>query len=133
MGITLWVLQILLALAFFAHGWLLLMPPPEIAAQMLASLPRWFWVFLGAAEILAAIGLMLPGLTRILPGLVPASAAGIVVVMVSATIWHIVRGEVSSAAITLVLLAMATFTAYARWRIAPIPPRQSRTTVTSRR
>jgi hypothetical protein len=133
MGITLWVLQILLALAFFAHGWLLLMPPPEIAAQMLASLPRWFWVFLGAAEILAAIGLTLPGLTRILPGLVPASAAGIVVVMVSATIWHIVRGEVSSAAITLVLLAMATFTAYARWRIAPIPPRQSRTTVTSRR
>ena len=132
MGITLWVLQILLALAFFAHGWLLLMPPPEIAAQMLASLPRWFWVFLGAAEILAAIGLTLPGLTRILPGLVPASAAGIVVVMVSATIWHIVRGEVSSAAITLVLLAMATFTAYARWRIAPIPPRQSRTTVTSR-
>jgi hypothetical protein len=133
MGITLWVLQILLALAFFAHGLLLLMPPPEIAAQMLASLPRWFWVFLGAAEILAAIGLTLPGLTRILPGLVPASAAGIVVVMVSATIWHIVRGEVSSAAITLVLLAMATFTAYARWRIAPIPPRQSRTTVTSRR
>jgi hypothetical protein len=133
MGITLWVLQILLALAFFAHGWLLLMPPPEIAAQMLASLPRWFWVFLGAAEILAAIGLTLPGLTRILPGLVPASAAGIVVVMVSATIWHIVRGEVSSAAITLVLLAMATFTAYARWRIAPIPPRQSRTTVPSRR
>ena len=133
MGITLWVLQILLALAFFAHGWLLLMPPPEIAAQMLASLPRWFWVFLGAAEILAAIGLTLPGLTRILPGLVPASAAGIVVVMVSATIWHIVRGEVSSAANTLVLLAMATFTAYARWRIAPIPPRQSRTTVTSRR
>jgi hypothetical protein len=68
MNITLWVLQVLLAAAFFAHGWLLLMPPPEIAAQMLAELPRPFWVFLGVAEVLAAVGLTLPGITRILPG-----------------------------------------------------------------
>jgi len=123
MNVTLWVLQVVLAAAFFAHGWLLLMPPPEIAAQMTAELPRWFWVFLGVAEILAAIGLTLPGITRILPGLVPAAAAGVVIVMISATIWHVVRGEFSSAAITAVLLVMATFTAYARWRVVPIRPR----------
>ena len=125
MNIMLWVLQVLLAVAFFAHGWLLLMPPPEIAAQMTASLPRWFWVFLGVAEVLAAFGLTLPGVTRIVPWLVPAAAAGIMVVMISATIWHLARGEFSSAAITTVLLAMATFTGYARWRIAPIRPRQA--------
>lgn len=123
MNITLWVLQVLLAVAFFAHGWLLLMPPPEIAAQMNASLPRWFCVFLGWAEILAAVGLTLPGLTRILPWLVPCAALGVMIVMISATVWHLVRGEFSSAAITALLLLMATFTAYARWRIAPIRPR----------
>ena len=123
MNITLWILQVLLAVAFFAHGWLLLMPPPEIAAQMNAELPRWFWVFLGVAEVLAAVGLTLPGLTRIFPWLVPAAAVGVMIVMVAATIWHVVRGEWASAGITAVLLAMATFTAYARWRIAPIRPR----------
>jgi uncharacterized membrane protein YphA (DoxX/SURF4 family) len=65
MNIGLWILQLLLAFVFLAHGWLFLAPPPEIAAQMNASLPRWFQLFLGAAEILAAIGLTLPGLTRI--------------------------------------------------------------------
>ena len=123
MNIVLWVLQVLLAAAFLAHGLLLLMPPPEIAAQMNAELPRWFWVFLGVAEVLAAVGLTLPGMTRVMPSLVPAAAAGVVIVMISATIWHLVRAEYSSAAITAVLLAMATFTAYARWRLAPIRAR----------
>jgi putative oxidoreductase len=123
MNILLWVLQALLAAAFFAHGMLLLMPPAEIAAQMNAELPRWFWVFLGVAEVGAAIGITLPGVTRILPGLVPTAAAGIMIVMISATIWHVVRGELSSAAITLLLLIMATYVAYMRWRVKPFPAR----------
>jgi uncharacterized membrane protein YphA (DoxX/SURF4 family) len=120
MNILLWVLQVLLALAFFAHGWLFLMPSPEVAAQMNASLPRWFQLFLGVAEVLAAVGLILPGVTRTLPWLVSWAAAGVVVVMISATVWHLLRDEFASAAITAVLLAMAAFTAYGRWRIAPI-------------
>src|SRR5262245_33181894 len=127
MNIVLWILQVLLAAAFFAHGWLVLAPPPDIAAQMLAALPRWFWVFLGIAEILAAIGLTLPGLTRIQPWLVAWAAIGIMIVMVSATIWHIARNEMSSAAITFMLLVMATFVAYARARVMPIRPRQAAT------
>ena len=126
MNIVLWILQFLLAAAFLAHGLLLLAPPPEIAVQMNASLPRAFWVFLGWAEILAAVGLTLPGIARILPGLVPAAAAGVMIVMVSATIYHIARTEISSALITLLLLAMATFVAYGRWRLLPIRPRASR-------
>lgn len=125
MNIALWILQVLLALAFVAHGLLLLAPPPEIAAQMNAELPRWFWVFLGVAEVLAAVGLTLPGITRILPWLVPGAAAGVMLVMVFATLWHLMRAEYSSALITLVLLAMATVTAYARWRIVPIRPRST--------
>ena len=123
MKILLWLLQVLLALAFLAHGVMLLVPPQAIAEQLNASLPRWFQVFLGVAEVLAAIGLTLPGATRIQPWLVPLAAAGIMVVMVSATIFHLMRGEVSAAMTTIVLLAMATFVAYMRWRVVPIQPR----------
>lgn len=125
MNILLWVLQVLLAAAFFAHGWLFLAPPPEIAALMNASLPRWFQLFLGVAEIAAALGLTLPGLTRILPWLVPWAAVGIMIVMVSATVYHVARAEMSSAAITLLLLAMATFVAYMRHRVMPIRERRA--------
>ena len=125
MNIALWILQVLLAAAFFAHGMLFLTPPAELVEQMNASLPRWFQLFLGAAEILAAVGLTLPGLTRILPWLVSWAAGGIMIVMVSATVFHIARGEISSAAITLVLLVMATFVAYMRSRVVPIPARRT--------
>ena len=124
MNILLWVLQVLLAVVFFGHGWLMLSPPAEIAAQMNASLPRWFQVFIGVAEVLAAVGLTLPGLTRIQPWLVPSAAAGIMIVMISATIFHLMRGEVSSAVTTLVLLALATFVAYMRSRVLPIRERR---------
>lgn len=120
MNIVVWILQILLALAFAAHGWLFLAPPPEIAEQMNASLPRWFQLFLGIAEVLAAVGLTLPGLTRILPSLTVWAAGGVMIVMVCATVWHLARGEISSAGITLVLLAMATYVAWMRHRVMPI-------------
>ncbi len=126
MNILLWVIQVLLAVAFFAHGLLFLFPPAEIAAQMNALLPRWFQLFLGVAEILAAVGLTLPGLARIQPWLVSCAAAGIMIVMICATILHVARSEWSSAVITAVLLAMATFVAYMRWRVAPIQPRPVR-------
>lgn len=124
MNIVLWVLQVLLAVAFFAHGWLFLAPPPDIAAQMNATLPRWFQLFLGVAEVLAAVGLTLPGLTRVLPWLVTWAAVGVMIVTASATVFHLVRSEWSSAVITALLLAMATFVAYNRHRVAPILPRR---------
>jgi hypothetical protein len=123
MNIFVWILQILLAIAFLAHGLLFLFPPPDIAALMNASLPRWFQLFLGWAEILAAIGLTLPAITRIQPWLVTWAAVGIMIVMVSATYYHIVRGEISSAVVTLILLAMAAFVAYMRYRVLPITVR----------
>lgn len=119
----LWLLQVLLALAFFAHGLLFLFPPAALVEQMNASLPRWFQLFLGVAEVLAGVGLILPGATRIQPWLVPGAAAGIVLVMIGATLYHLMRGEISSALITLVLLVMAAFVTYMRWRVIPIRAR----------
>ena len=127
MNIVVWVLQVLLAIAFFAHGWLFLSPPAALVDQMNASLPKWFQLFLGVAEVMAAIGLTLPGLTRILPWLVSWAAIGVATVTVSATAFHLARGEMSSAVITLVLTAIAVFVAYARYRIVPIVGREIQT------
>jgi hypothetical protein len=121
MNIVLWILQILLAIAFFAHGLLLLFPPAAFVEQMNASLPRWFQLFLGWAEILGAVGLTLPAITRIQPWLVTWAAIGIAIVMVSASYYHFARGE--SFVVTLILLAMAVFVAYMRYRVLPIAPR----------
>ena len=125
LNIALWVLQALLALAFLAHGWLYLRPPAEMVEQMNAAINPSFRIFIGAAEVLAAIGLIVPGITRVMPWLVPAAAAGLMIVMISATIFHASRSEFGPAATTAVLLALASFVAYMRWRIAPIASRAS--------
>jgi uncharacterized membrane protein YphA (DoxX/SURF4 family) len=127
MGIVLWVLQFLLAAAFLAHGWLLLAPPASVIEQMNATLAPWFRISLGYAEVLAAVGLTLPGITRVLPWLVPCASAGIMIVMIGATIFHIVRGELSSAGVTLILLVIASFVTYMRWMVMPIHRRMART------
>jgi uncharacterized membrane protein YphA (DoxX/SURF4 family) len=93
MNVLLWVLQVLLAVAFLAHGLLLLFPPAAMVDQMNASLSREFQLFIGVAEILAAVGLTLPGVTRIQPWLVPCASGGLMVVMISATIFHIARAD----------------------------------------
>ena len=125
MNIVLWVLQVLLAVAFFSHGVMMIVPPAEVAAQMNATLPRWFQLFIGVAEVFAAVGLVLPGLTRILPWLVSWAAVGIMVVMVSATAFHLVRGEITSAVTTLILLVMAAVIAYMRTSVLPIGARRA--------
>lgn len=123
MNKLLWVLQVLLALAFVAHGVMMIAPPPDIAVKMNEFLPRWFQLFLGIAEVLAAVGLTLPGVTRIQPALVPAAAAGVAIVMICATVLHTMRAEYSSAAITFVLLLLAAFVTHGRWKRHPIAAR----------
>ena len=114
-----WTCQILLALAFLAHGLMFLFPPAEIAVQMNASLPRWFQLFLGVAEVLAFIGLTVPPMVRRERWLIAWAAGGIMIVMISATIFHLARSEFSSAVITFVLLVMATLVTKVRLRDYP--------------
>ncbi len=123
MNIALWVLQVLLALAFLAHGVMLLNPPAELLVLMNQIMSTAFRLFLGVAEVLAAVGLTLPGITRIMPWLVPCAAAGVMIVMISATILHLSRGEITSAITTVILLILSTYVAYMRWKVKPIPPR----------
>ena len=120
MTAVVWICQILLALVFLAHGVMLLVPPADIAAQMNAALPRAFWLFLGIAEVAAAIGLTIPVLIHRYRRLIWWAAGGIMIVMISATIFHVMRREISSAIVTFVLLGMATFVAGARRRDYPV-------------
>lgn len=123
MNVVLWILQILLAALYLWHGWLLLAPPPELVEAMNASMAPWFRMFLGTAEVLAAGGLILPGVLRIWPWLIAFTSVGLMIVMISATGFHIVRNETSSAIITAVVFLLVTLVAYMRWKVYPIPPR----------
>ena len=123
MNLLLWLLQVLLALAFLAHGLMFLFPTPELAAMMDATLWRPFRLFLGIAEVLAGVGLIVPGALRIKPWLVPLAAAGLVPIMIGATVLHVARAEYGSAVTTAILLGMVGAVAWMRWRVRPIPAR----------
>ena len=79
-----------------------------------------FLYFIGACEILGAIGLILPALLRIRPGLTPLAAAGLVIIMIGATVINVMGGDVAPAVITVVVGLLAVFIAYGRWRLAPL-------------
>ena len=122
-SVVLWALQGLMAAQFLFHGILYVAPPADMVDQMNAMLAPEFRVFIGVAEILAAIGLILPGVTRILPWLTPMAALGLMIVTGSATVFHLVRGEPSYAIYTAVLFMIVTFVAYMRWRVRPLRSR----------
>jgi putative oxidoreductase len=120
MNKILWILQVVLAAAFLAHGCFMLAPPAEMVEMINAQLGEELRIFIGVAEVLAAAGLILPGVTRIMPWLTAWAAAGLMIVMASATVLHLYRGEVGSAVTTAVLLVLVTFVAYMRWKVMPI-------------
>ncbi len=118
MTYTLWSIQGLLALLFlFAGGMKLVLPVEEMTKQI--QLPGLFLRFIGVAEVVGAIGLILPGLLRIRPGLTPLAAAGLVIIMIGATVVTLVNGMIAPTLISLVVGLLAAFVAYGRWRLAP--------------
>jgi DoxX-like protein len=74
-----------------------------------------FLQFICVAEILAAAGIILPGLTGILPWLTPLAATGLVPIVGGAMVFHLSRRETPPAINTVILLALAAFVAHARW------------------
>jgi uncharacterized membrane protein YphA (DoxX/SURF4 family) len=120
MNIALWIIQALLALIFlFSGGTKLVMPIEEMMKQMPLPLPGLFVRFIAVCEVLGAIGLILPWLLRIRPGLTPLAAAGLVIIMIGATVYTLAAGDVASALMPLVVGILAVFVAYGRWRLTP--------------
>jgi len=115
---ALWIVQGLLALIFlFAGGMKLILPLDALTGPV--PLPGLFVRFLGVAEVLGAIGLILPGLLSIRTSLTPLAAAGLVIIMIGATVITLASGDVAPALISLVVGLLAAFIVYGRWRLVP--------------
>jgi uncharacterized membrane protein YphA (DoxX/SURF4 family) len=124
--IALWIAQAMLAAVFGMAGCTKIATPiAQLWATMswAASVPEALVRFIGTAELLGAIGLVLPAATRIAPRLTPLAATGLLVVMVLASMLHISRGEWDMLPITGALGAIAAFVAWGRSQAAPIAPR----------
>src|SRR5438445_8506374 len=118
MNVALWIVQGLLAALFlFAGDAKLVLPLDQMTGPV--ALPGWFLRFIGVAEMLGAIGLLLPGLLRIRPGLTSLAAAGLVIIMIGATVIMWAGGMVAVALMNVVVASLAAFVAYGRWRLAP--------------
>ncbi len=125
MNIVLWALQTLLAVVFAWHGRLYLSGAADEwhakqhpGGKPLGLAPALF-TFIGICELLAAVGLILPGLTGILPWLTPLAAVGLILVMIGSTVFHLSRHENSNVLISLVLVALCVIVAYGRWSTMP--------------
>ena len=123
MNRALWIVQGLLALLFLSAGASKLATPlDELSAQYFA-LPGPFLRFLGIAEILGSLGLILPGLLRIRPALTPLAATGLLAIMIGAVATSVANAEPTAAPLPLAIGSLAAFVAHGRRR--PIPFRKS--------
>jgi len=125
MTYALWIIQGLLAALFLFAGGTKLILPLDVLMSMgspnQVALPGWFVRFIGVVEVLGALGLILPGLLRIRPGLTPLAAAGLVIIMIGATVLTLAADGVAPALIPLVVGLLSAFVAYGRWRVVRRP------------
>jgi hypothetical protein len=118
MNIIMWILQIVLALAFAGHAFLVLRPSPdrlESGMKYLLEMPRPLGLFAAAAEGLAALALVLPALLRVLTWLTPLAAAGLVLLMLGAIVFHLMRREYPNIGLNVILGVLAAIVAWGRF------------------
>ena len=121
MHLALWILQVLLGLLFvWAGGFKLVVPIATMTSQMPTPLPGWFLRCIGVAELLGGLGLLVPGLLRIRPGLTPLAAVGLVIIMAGATVMTLAAGAVGPALFPLAVGLLLVAVAYGRWRLRPV-------------
>ena len=119
MTYALWIAQILLALVFlFAGGVKLILSAEQLTGPL--PLPVMFLRFIGMAEVMGAIGLIAPGLFQIQTGLTPLAAAGLLIIMIGATVVTLLSGPAILALIPFAVGLLCAFVAYGRRRY-PMP------------
>lgn len=125
-NIALWILQVILAAMFLMTGFTKITTPlADLNALMpwTADVPQVMIRLIGTAELLGAIGLLLPSLLRVKPVLTPVAAAGLVVVMLLAALFHASRGEFSAIGFNFVLALLAALVAWGRLKKVALVPR----------
>ena len=128
LNVALWIGQLILAVMFGPGGFMKAVAPFEtLHAQVpwTPHVPDMLVRFIGVSEFLGAVGVILPAITRIKPQLVPLAALGLMVVMLLASGFHIMRGEFEALPFTIGLAVVAAFVAWGRARKLPIAPRRA--------
>ena len=124
MNVILWILQILLGLLFlFAGVTKFIFSVEEMNAQAPVVLPGLFLRFIGACEVLGALGLILPSLLRIKPQLTPLAALGLAMITAGATVTALMGPMKAAAAFPLIVCLLCLLVAYGRCCLKPISPR----------
>jgi uncharacterized membrane protein YphA (DoxX/SURF4 family) len=122
MNIALWVVQVLLALAFGMAGFMKLTQPYEQLSKRMGYVNDFSPTAvkaIGLVELLGAIGLILPAATGVLPWLTPLAAVGLVLTMIGASLTHLRRQEYPVIGMNVVLLILALIVAYGRFVAFP--------------
>lgn len=129
MKTTLWILQILWGVSFSITGFgKILWYRPDLwnealhQVPWLSAVPQEMAVFIGIAEFLGGVGLILPALTGVKPKLTPLAAIGLTLVMILAAGFHIARGEYGFVLLNIILAAVSALIAYGRLVVMPIAP-----------
>lgn len=124
--VALWVAQGALALGFLLTG----VAKLAFSVDELAGLVPWAHAvpelvirFAGAAELAGALGLVLPALTGVRPGLTPLAGLGLGLEMAGATGFHIDTGDLARAVLPAAIAVIAFAIAIGRWKVSPIAPR----------
>ena len=117
MNIALWVLQVVLGIFFVVHAYLLLRPPASLQSGMnyILEMPAGLRRFAAIAEGLAGLALVFPPLLRVLTWLTPLAAAGLVLLMLGAIVFHLRRREYPNVGFNAVLGVLAAVVAWGRF------------------
>ena len=117
LNLALWSAQLLVGAPFILFGTMkILRPISQLSAMMpwTGQVPEAMVRLLGIVDVAGGLGLLLPGLTGIKPGLTRAAAAGSVLLQVSAAIFHLMRGEAQMIRLNLVFLLLLGFILWGR-------------------
>lgn len=117
MNIALWIVQILLGLAFLMFGSMKAFQYEKAKAGMpwVKDSSKGLVIFIGVAELLGGLGVILPTLTGISPWLTPLAALGLAIIMILAAAFHLKRKENQAIGMNVIILLLALFVAYGRW------------------
>jgi uncharacterized membrane protein YphA (DoxX/SURF4 family) len=115
-SVLLWTAQALLA-ALFLFGGIFKLTIPAEALEQQAQMSGAFLHFISVLEVLGALGLVLPGLTGIRPQLTPLAAAGLVIIMIGATVISAASQGAAAGIMPFVTGVIAALVAYGRSRV----------------
>lgn len=117
-NVLLWITQVLLALIFLPTGLMKIVQPESLPFPWIKDDPNLVLIT-GVVDLLGGIGIILPATLRIQPKLTIYAAYGIILLMISACIFHIARGEAKDIGFNIFVVVLAAFIVWGRQKKAP--------------